>query len=142
MAKEWDVTTCADSLCCCGMIKTTLTIEDEKLLYKTTNCFGEQKRSINYGELGAVDVGQCCCFYALNTNIGPIQPGFGCDEALVKEIYGALKEKCNLKGDIATRKTAEDSFEMTRQLNEKVDLLLKHHNITYHPVSTVANPLL
>ena len=134
---EWDITMFCDLFLCCGMNRTILTLDEERATFTNTNPCSEQKRSVNYGEIGAVDRVKSCCCDILMTNVGPIQPGCGCDSHLLDEIQAALKEKCNLKGDIAARKAAENSVELVKQLNSKVDLLLAHHNIVYTPVATM-----
>ena len=72
---------------------------EEAVLTRKTMCATNVQRR-PYGELGSVDKGTACgCCVNVSSGLGPIQPGMGCEEAVVNEIVEELKARMKTRGD-------------------------------------------
>lgn len=61
---------------------------------------------------------------------GQICPGCGCEYGLVDEIVTELKERVGKRGDTAQIQRAELTLQRLDEIEGKLDLLLKHLNIS------------
>lgn len=118
---------------------------EEAVKYDTTIC-GENVSRRPYGELGSVDKGNCCCFVVASSNLGPISPGCGCNGEDVDQIVTELKKRMKGRGDTGQIKRTEEILNKVTELegkiqkmdkmDEKLDLIMKHLNIS-QPVKSI-----
>mmetsp|Transcript_14394 Transcript_14394/g.18822 ORF Transcript_14394/g.18822 Transcript_14394/m.18822 type:complete len:172 (-) Transcript_14394:309-824(-) len=122
--------------------KTILNLEPEEVVKRDTFICGSNNSRRPYGELGSVDIGNCCCFVHLQSNFGPVSPGCGCNTALVTEIVEELKKRMKSRGDTGQIRRTEQLLGRINGLeaklgtvDAKLDVLMKHLNI-HEPVQT------
>lgn len=61
-----------------------------------------------------------CC------TIGPVSPGFGCDEELVMEVVEDLKKRQQGRGDQGQIQRQEVMMEEIEAINTKLDAIMDH----------------
>jgi hypothetical protein len=98
---------------------------DEAVRFDKAIC-GERISRRPYGELGSVENNFFCCFVCVDSNLGTIMSGWGCDSEKAKELANALKERMRSRGDTQQILLIEKILHKTNDINEKVDLLKKH----------------
>ena len=84
---------------------------------------------------------QClCCFRGVKTNLGetgkgqmPICPGWGCSDDIVREIHDELQARKVGRGNIAQLRQQELQIAYTKDLNAKLDLVMKHLGLQAPP---------
>merc|ERR1712226_869231 len=146
--KEYDVTGYCVPCCCippgiCVPIR-ILTLEPEEAHLKQTNICSTTTKVLPYGELGSVELATACgCCISLQSeltaggaegNMG-LTKGFGCDNEYMKPIYEELKARQRGRGDQAQIKRAEQTADMIKDLDRKIDLIMKHLDIKGAPSS-------
>ena len=101
-----------------------------------------------YGELGSVDRGTACgCCVNVGSALGPISPGWNCEESLVNEIVEELKARMKTRGDTGQIQRAEQQIDKLTELqndmttmDKKIDAILAHLQIASPPPSPPASP--
>ncbi|GKY96153.1 hypothetical protein MPSEU_000575300 [Mayamaea pseudoterrestris] len=78
-----------------------------------------------YAELGSVDRGNCLCCVSVESALGAISPGCGCDERRVDEIVLELKHRMRQRGDAAQVRMAEATLDRLEQVDAKLDAILE-----------------
>lgn len=121
---------------------------EEAVMTRKTMCDTTVQRR-PYGELGSVDKGTAfgCCT-SVTSGLGPISPGWGCEEALVDELVEELKARMKTRGDTGQIKRAEQQLDAItqvqldiKQLNTKLDVIMAHLQIKSPPPSPPASPV-
>jgi len=115
---------------------------EEAVLTRKTMCDTNVQRR-PYGELGSVDKGTACgCCVNVTSGLGPISPGWGCEEALVTELVEELKVRMKTRGDTGNIQRAEQQIDMINKLQgdmnaltAKVDLILQKLAVASPPPS-------
>lgn len=120
--KEYNVTDCCFQLFCCG--SQTLTLEVEEVIVHTEcmcGCSTENKR-LPYADLSSVELQNACgcCYSFLTPAFGPIVPGCGCRQDLVKEIVQELRTRLQSRGATADIQRAEQCLAMLHDLTSRV----------------------
>ena len=123
-----------DVTCCCEMIfcgGSKMVMGSDEVEY-TANCCGPlcvTKKRGPYGELGTVDVGNCCCFHGFSIGSffteGEIHcTGCGCERDRVADIVEELKKRQGLRGDRAKTRMQETTLAELSCLHKKVDAIM------------------
>ena len=84
-----------------------------------------------YAELGSVDRGSCLCCVSVESALGPISPGCGCDERRVDDIVLELKQRMRYRGDAAHVQQAELTLTRLEQVEAKLDVIMAHLSIPH-----------
>ena len=127
-------------MCCLPHTK-KLTLTPEEAVLVSISCTGTSTSRRPYGELGSVDVAkQCGCCWAVSSQLGPISPGCGCDEALVNDIHKELKRRMQTRGDQGQIQRAEEVKALLNEvrfdnlhLHAKMDALLSKMGVAIPP---------
>lgn len=130
---------------CCPCIVTAnhrlVLEEDEAVLYKSNICSSSVERR-PYAQLGDVQHMKCLgCLRGVATNMNeeqkgghiPISPGWGCDDRRVKEIVDELQARKVGRGNIAQLRQQELHIAYTKDVNTKLDLIMKHLGLAAPP---------
>jgi hypothetical protein len=99
--------------------------KDVVLRHDKTLC-GERISVRQYGELGRIESGQCCCFVCVDSNLGTIIPSFGCDRDAVNCIISELRERVVKRGDAAQLEISKLVVAKTIEINDKIDIIARH----------------
>jgi hypothetical protein len=99
--------------------------KDVVLRHDKTLC-GERISVRQYGELGLIESGQCCCFVCVDSNLGTIIPSFGCDRDAVNCIISELRERVVKRGDAAQLEISKLVVAKTIEINDKMDIIARH----------------
>ncbi len=108
---------------------TTITLEKDNLVTVNKSLCGESRSKQAYGEISGIDKSTFCCFSCVGGDGLGFCPGLGCDYQKVDEVVHALQEKIKTRGDAAQLKRSEEQGLMLRQVNAKLDAIMKHLNI-------------
>lgn len=103
-----------------------LTLGKEEVVREDLALCGSRITYRPYGELGTVEKSFCCWLVCLDSNVGTIIPGFGCDTESVYAIAGDLEERMTARGDTAQIQLNDRVEERAREIEEKMDLIVKH----------------
>jgi len=107
-----------------------LKLTDEEVITDTTNNCIQSNNRMPYGQMGSVDSATvCCCCHHVNG----MSPGWGCDEAKVKEISQDLQERKVGRGNIAQLKNQENTMYNAIELDVRTDILMQHLDVAYPP---------
>lgn len=140
---EYDVTQGYCGPCTCT--KTTLYLEPEEvLLVHKTLCSSQVKR-FPYGQLQQVTQATmfCCCTLVQSSELGTLNPGCGCDVALVADIAKHLKERMKARGDTGNIRRQEHANKLAEDTDRMLDALLTYYRIPIPPMpdSLAAAPI-
>ena len=122
------------ALCVWPYVRNLVVSPEEVTLEDKSVCCTNKKR-VPYGELGSVEIGNCCGCAAFGGGAlgANFVPGWGGKHALVAEIVGTLKERQRARGDTAQIQKAEQTANRMSALEAKVsgvdaklDALLAH----------------
>eukprot|EP00913_Durusdinium_trenchii_P004639 g4306.t1 len=129
-----DVTCCCDSLCCSS--KLLELAPDEAVLTTRQHLTGSVITSrVPYGNIQSVDAMQSCgCCVALEAGEltkppgraehMPIQPGFGCDRALVDTIREDMQARVDVRGNVGQIKQLEKMMAKFGDFATEIPLML------------------
>ncbi|CAK9066211.1 unnamed protein product [Durusdinium trenchii] len=133
-AHQYDVTCCCDSLCCSS--KLLELAPDEAVLTTRQHLTGSVITSrVPYGNIQSVDAMQSCgCCVALEAGEltkppgraehMPIQPGFGCDRALVDTIREDMQARVDVRGNVGQIKQLEKMMAKFGDFATEIPLML------------------
>lgn len=93
-------------------------------LFHQSDLCGTHTSKRPYSELGSVDRGNCLCCVSVESAIGPISPGCGCDERRVDEIVFELKHRMEHRGDAAQMRQAELTLMRLEHVDAKLDAIM------------------
>jgi hypothetical protein len=103
--KEYDMTSCCHKGCTCGGKQMLYMDPEEVRVETTTPCccciptFAKSDSIRPYGQLGEVlQAKGCGCLASVGSSMGPMSPGWGCEEALVAEVAEELKLRQRARG--------------------------------------------
>ena len=112
----------------------SLVLEADEAVYTQNNCCQNSVERRPYAQLGDVQHIKCClCLRGVKTDLGgegkggsmPISPGCGCSDDLVQEIAEELQRRKVGRGNIAQLRQQELQIAYTKDLNAKLDLIMK-----------------
>ena len=110
-----------------------VTLEKEEAVRVDKGLCGQRVSRRPYGELGSVERNFFLCFVCVDSNLGTIMSGWGCDEKNSDQLVDALRERMEHRGDTLQIKLAEKILQKTNDINEKLDLLKKHLDLEDAP---------
>lgn len=108
------------------LLTLVVTLETEEVVRVDKALCGERISRRPYGELGSVERNFFCCFVCVDSNLGTILSGCGCNTKAANTLVEALKERMMNRGDTKQIQLNEKILQKTNEINEKVDLLKKH----------------
>jgi hypothetical protein len=111
-----------------------LILEKEEAVRIDKALCGERISRRHYAELGSVERNFFCCFVCVDSNLDTIMSGWGCDTNKAEIIVAALKERLRNRGDTIQVQLAEKINMKTFEINEKVDVLMKHLKSAPEPI--------
>lgn len=82
-----------------------------------------------YGALDVVAKNTFCCFVCLDSNLGTIMTGWGCDHDQIDLLVQSLKERIDQRGDITHTIVSDQIHEKTIAVNNKLDQVMLHIGI-------------
>jgi len=128
--REFEVTNYCASFFCCGTQKDVMTLENDKVITKSTNCIGENVTSMPYAQLSSVDEARSCyCCRSVNGII----PGCGCQGPKVTDLANELQQRKVKRGDIAQLRNQENTMLNALELSVRTSSVLNKLGVQYPP---------
>ena len=84
---------------------------------------GQRTLEVPYGELGKVEVNHCFCLMCVDSGIGTLLPGMGCDSAGATEISTRLQNRVKGREDSKQQLMAQSISQRTNAINQKIDMI-------------------
>lgn len=128
--REFEVTNYCMSLYCCLTQQDTMTLENDKVITKSSNCISENVNSMPYAQISSVDEDRCCyCCRGVNGII----PGCGCQGEKVADLAHELQQRKVKRGDIAQLRNQENTMLNALELSVRTSSVLKKLGVEYPP---------
>ena len=128
--REFEVTNYCMSVCCCLTQQDTMTLENDKVITKSSNCISENMNSMPYAQISSVDEDRCCyCCKGVNGII----PGCGCQGEKVADLANELQQRKVKRGDIAQLRNQENTMLNALELSVRTSSVLKKLGVDYPP---------
>ena len=95
---------------------------DEIQRYDKSLC-GERISVMQYGELGPVEIGTCCCLVCVDSKIGTLLPSYGCDSTTANYIVNTLNEKVSSRGEAGLIRATDEVCKHADEILVKTELI-------------------
>lgn len=136
--KDYDVTNNYFRMCTCCMGHQQLNLEHEEANLNVKTCCSNSTERRPYGQLGSVDEAkQCGCCVLVSSNLGMINPGWGCEEDVVSEIVVELKQRMKARGDTGNIQRQEATHRLLQHQDIKLNMLLSRMGVQVPQVPEV-----
>jgi len=139
--KVYDVSSYIEMLCACTTKE--LVLEPEEAQLTINACFGchQINTKREYGQLGFVEKKKdCVCCFRLSSDISPIPgqsdmvPGCPCaNRSKVAMLVRELRDRMAVRGQVGQIKKQEKILGMVADVEQNLELLIKHQGIQYPP---------
>jgi hypothetical protein len=103
-----------------------LILEKDEVIKTDKSACGWSESQRTYAELGAVEKSWCCFFVCIDSSIGTIIPGWGCNSEVADAIAEELNSRVSARGDATQLRRSEESFQRIQAMESRLDKILVH----------------
>jgi hypothetical protein len=115
---------------------TVVKLEQDNVQRSDVGLCGKSVSYRPYSTIGSVQESSCLGFNCVDSNLGPLIVGWGCDEEWTKETAGDIKERCDAYSDRNYIQLADEIAARTRRVLDKMDVIERHLE-TYPQIMTM-----
>lgn len=112
-----------------------LILEKDEVTKTEKSVCGWSESQRTYAELGAVEKSWCCCFVCIDSSIGTIIPGWGCNSEVADAIAEELNSRVSARGGATQLERSEETLQRIQAMASKLDIIMVHLANAPQPVS-------
>ena len=111
--------------CCFCPYSGILRLEADEAIRKESTLCGKRSSHRPYSDLGSVETSMCLCFMCVDSNLGTIITGYGCDYDQSNEIVHELKARARDQQAAQQLQSSQVDARLS-VIEEKLSLVLQH----------------
>lgn len=103
-----------------------LVLEKYEVTKTEKSICGWSESQRTYAELGAVEKNWCCFFVCIDSSMGTIIPGWGCNSETADAIAQELNSRVSARGDATQLQRSEDIVQRIQAMESKLEKIRVH----------------
>ncbi|GKY97547.1 hypothetical protein MPSEU_000712900 [Mayamaea pseudoterrestris] len=117
--------------CCLYPYRTIINLEKDQIVRSDESLCGKTVSYRPYSSIGMVQQGSCFCLQCVDSNLGPLMVGWGCDDEWTKETVTELKVRGDAYSDRNQIQLTDEVAHRTTRVFEKMQAIEQH--LEAHP---------